>query len=127
MGLKWGRRACGMMGAGVSALALATALLTANKILVLVFLGLTYMGVAFVQPTAFAVCIDIAQRYAGAVAGAMNTAAQSGAFLSSIVFGYLVKVSGSYDIPLIPMVLMLVLSTVLWLKIDPSEQLIPES
>jgi ACS family glucarate transporter-like MFS transporter len=126
-GLKWGRRACGMTGAGVSALALVTALLTANKILVLVFLGLTYMGVAFLQPTAFAVCIDIARRYAGAVAGALNTAAQCGAFLCSIVFGYIVKVSGSYDIPLIPMVLMLVVSTVLWLKIDPTEQLIPES
>lgn len=127
LGLKWGRRTCGMMGAGVSALALVTALLTANKILVLVFLGLTYMGVAFVQPTAFAVCIDIARRYAGAVAGAMNTAAQCGAFLCSIVFGYIVKVSGSYDIPLIPMVLMLLLSAVLWLKIDPTEQLIPET
>ncbi len=127
LGLKWGRRACGMMGAGVSALALVTALLTADKILVLVFLGLAYMGVAFVQPTAFTVCIDIARRYAGAVAGAMNTAAQCGAFLCSIVFGYLVKVSGSYDIPLIPMVLMLVLSAVLWTRIDPTEQLIPEA
>jgi len=127
LGLKWGRRACGMLGAGVSALSLVGALLTANKILVLVFLGLTYMGVTFVQPTAFAVCIDIARRYAGAVAGAMNTAAQSGAFLCSIVFGYLVKVSGSYDIPLMPMVLMLVLSAVLWIKIDPAEQLIPVS
>jgi ACS family glucarate transporter-like MFS transporter len=85
------------------------------------------MGVAFLQPTAFAVCIDIARRYAGAVAGALNTAAQCGAFLCSIVFGYLVKVSGSYDIPLIPMVLMLVLSAVLWTRIDPTEQLIPEA
>jgi ACS family glucarate transporter-like MFS transporter len=126
-GLKWGRRVVGMLGAGASALSLIAAILTPNKSLVLVFLALTYMGVAFIQPTAFAVCIDIARRYAGAVSGAMNTAAQSGAFLSSIVFGYLVKVSGSYEIPLIPMVLMLVLSALLWLKIDPTEQLIPET
>ena len=127
LGLKWGRRACGMMGAGGAAIALVIALLTANKILVLVFLGFTYMGIAFVQPTSFAVCIDIARRYAGAVAGAMNTAAQCGAFLCSIIFGYLVKVSGSYDIPLIPMVLMLVLCAALWTRIDPTEQLIPEA
>jgi hypothetical protein len=57
----------------------------------------------------------------------MNTAAQCGAFLCSIVFGYLVKVSGSYDIPLIPMVFMLVLSAVLWTRIDATEQLIPEA
>jgi hypothetical protein len=115
------------IGTGVSALALVAAIVTASKVLVLVFLALTYMGVTFVQPTAFAVCIDIAAKYAGAVAGAMNTAAQSGAFFSSIVFGYLVKVSGSYEIPLIPMALMLTLSAALWLKIDPTEQLIPET
>jgi ACS family glucarate transporter-like MFS transporter len=124
-GLKWGRRVVGMLGAGTSALSLIAAILTPNKSLVLAFLALTYMGVTFVQPTAFAVCIDIARKYAGAVSGAMNTAAQSGAFLCSIVFGYLVKVSGSYEIPLIPMVLMLVLSALLWLRIDPTEQLVP--
>lgn len=35
--------------------------------------------------------------------------------------------SGNYDLPLIPMVLMLVLSALLWLRIDPTEQLIPET
>lgn len=125
-GLKWGRRTVGMVGIGVSALSMAAAILTAHKFLVLIFLTVSYTGITFVQPTAFAVCIDIARKYAGAVAGAMNTAAQTGAFLSSIVFGYLVKLSGSYDVPLIPMALMLSLSAVLWLKIDPTEQLIPE-
>jgi ACS family glucarate transporter-like MFS transporter len=127
LGLKWGRRTIGMLGAGGGALALVAAILTANQFLTLVFLALTYMGVTIIQPTAFVVCIDIAPRYAGAVAGAMNTAAQAGAFLSSIVFGYLVKLSGSYDIPLIPMVFMLMLSALMWLKIDPTEQLIPET
>jgi ACS family glucarate transporter-like MFS transporter len=126
-GLKWGRRTIGMIGAGTSALALVAAMLTPNKFLVLVFLALTYMGVTFVQPSAFAVSIDIARKYTGAVAGAMNTAAQCGGFISSIVFGYLVKVSGSYELPLIPMVLMLVLSALLWLRIDPTEQLVPET
>jgi predicted MFS family arabinose efflux permease len=95
--------------------------------LTLVFLSFTYFGVTLIQPTAFVVCIDIAPRYAGAVAGAMNTAAQTGAFLSSLVFGYLVKLTGSYNIPLIPMVFMLTLSALMWLKIDPTEQLVPES
>jgi nitrate/nitrite transporter NarK len=76
---------------------------------------------------AFVVCIDIAPRYAGAVAGAMNTAAQTGAFLSSLVFGYLVKLTGSYNVPLIPMVFALILSALMWLRIDPTEQLVPES
>jgi len=56
-----------------------------------------------------------------------RTAAQAGAFVSSLVFGYLVKLTGSYNAPLIPMVFMLVLSALMWLKIDPTEQLVPES
>ncbi len=57
----------------------------------------------------------------------MNTAAQAGAFVSSLVFGYLVKLTGSYNAPLIPMVFMLTLSALMWLKIDPTEQLVPET
>ena len=79
------------------------------------------------QPTAYALSIDIARKYTGAVAGAMNMAAQVGGFLSSIAFGYLVKMTGSYNLPLIPMVLMLALSALLWLRINPTEQLIPET
>jgi MFS family permease len=125
-GLKWGRRTIGIIGAGGGALALVAAIPTADQFLALVFLSLTYLGVTLIQPTAFVVCIDIAPRHAGAVAGAMNTAAQAGAFLSSIVFGYLVKLTGSYNVPLIPMVFMLLLSALMWLKIDPTEQLVPE-
>jgi MFS family permease len=123
-GVKWGRRTMGMIGAGLSALALIAAMATADRLLALVFLSVSYLGVTLIQPTAFAVCLDIAPRHGGATAGAMNTAAQVGAFVSSIVFGYLVTLTGSYDAPLIPMALMLVLSAVMWLKIDPTKPLI---
>jgi MFS transporter, ACS family, glucarate transporter len=125
-GLKWGRRSIGMIGAGGGAFALVAAILTANQFWTLAFLALTFLGVTLIQPTSFVVCIDIAPRHAGAVAGAMNTAAQAGGFVSSIVFGYLVKLTGSYNIPLIPMVFMLVLSALMWLRIDPTEQLVSE-
>jgi ACS family glucarate transporter-like MFS transporter len=127
LGLKWGRRTSGIIGAGFSALSMVVAILTANKFLALIFLTMSYMGVAFIQPTAFAVCLDIAPRYSGAVSGAMNTAAQIGAFLSSTIFGYLVKLTGNYDIPLVPMALMLALSAALWSRIDATEELIPEA
>ena len=127
LGLKWGRRTIGIIGAGGGALALAAAIFTSHPFLTLVFLALTYFGVTLIQPTAFVVCIEIAPRHAGAVAGAMNTAAQAGAFLSSLVFGYLVRSTGSYNVPLIPMVFMLILSALMWLRIDPTEQLVPGS
>jgi MFS family permease len=103
---------------------MAAAMLTPNKFLALIFLAISYLGVAVIQPTAFAVCLDIAPQHGGAVAGAMNTAAQVGAFLSSISYGYLVTLTGSYDFALRPMVVMLAFSALLWLKIDPTEPLI---
>ena len=112
-----------MTGAGLSTVAMTAAMLTQSKFLALIFLAISYLGVTLIQPTAFAVCLDIAPRHGGAVVGAMNTAAQVGAFLSSISYGYLVTLTGSHDIPLLPMVFMLVFSALLWLKIDPTEPL----
>ena len=77
-------------------------------------------------PTAWAVCLDVGKKYAGAVTGTMNTAGQIGSFMSSVLFGYLVRYWGSYDKPLIPITIMLAISCALWLKIDPTEELVPE-
>lgn len=127
LGLKWGRRAVGIVGLGSAALFTLAAVLTTNKYLLSLSLGLVYAGIRFQSPTVFAVCIDIARKYAGVVTGAMNTAATAGGFLMSVSFGYLVEVTGSYNLPLLPMALMLVIAAALWLKIDATEELIPES
>ena len=75
---------------------------------------------------AWAVCLDVGRKYAGAVTGAMNTAGQIGSFLSSVVFGYLVRWFASYDAMLWPMAGMLAISALLWIKIDPTMELAPE-
>ncbi|MGH9720173.1 MAG: MFS transporter [Bryobacteraceae bacterium] len=125
-GLKRGRRTVAMIGLGASALFTVATILTQDKYVALVFLALSYAGSDFMLPTAWAVCLDIGKKYAGAVTGTMNTAGQIGSFISSVLFGYFVKFSGSYDFPLIPMTVMLLISTLLWLKIDPTQELIPE-
>jgi len=125
-GLKNGRRTIAMIGLSASALFTVATLLTPNKYVALVFLALSYAGSDFMLPTSWAVCLDIGKKYAGAVTGAMNTAGQIGSFLSSVVFGYLVKYSGSYEVPLVPMAVMLTVSAALWMKIDATKALIPE-
>jgi MFS transporter, ACS family, glucarate transporter len=126
VGLKWGRRAIGMTGLGASALFTVLAVLAANKFLALIFLSLSFAGITFNQPMVTVVCLDIARRHAGTVTGLMNTVVQIGSFLSSVLFGYLVKGTGSYDFPLIPMAVILALGALLWLKIDSTEELIQE-
>jgi ACS family glucarate transporter-like MFS transporter len=123
VGLKWGRRLVGLSGLGLSAVFIAATLFTQDKILSVVFLALGFAGSDFMMPTAWAVCLDIGGRNAGAVGGAMNTAGQVGSFLTAVVFGYLVKEFNSYDAPLIVMAGMTVLAALAWFKIDPTKPL----
>jgi len=48
----------------------------------------------------------------------MNTAGQVGYALSSLVFGYFVKVTGSYEAPLVPMAVLAGAGMLLWGKVD---------
>jgi ACS family glucarate transporter-like MFS transporter len=72
----------------------------------------------------FAACLDIGGEHAGAVVGAMNTAAQGGAFVSALMFGYLVARTESYTLPFIPMAVLLAVGAWLWLRTDASELLV---
>lgn len=47
-------------------------------------------------------------------------------FLFSVSFGYFIKWFGSYDLALLPVALMLATVAVMWLRIDATEELIPE-
>jgi len=51
----------------------------------------------------------------------MNTAANAASAVSSVVFGYLVAYSGGYDAPFLPMLVLLCVGIVLWVKVDPTE------
>ena len=127
LGLKWGRRSIGLAGLGSAALFTVAVMLTQQWLLALIFLSLIYGSVTFQQPMLFAVCLDIGGEYAGAVVGVANTAAQIASFVSSIAFGYIVAHSGSYDAPFIPMAGLLLIGALLWLRVDATEKLIPES
>jgi ACS family glucarate transporter-like MFS transporter len=124
-GLKWGRRSIGSVSLAVSAVCVVAVMVTDQWLVALVLLSLIYGGITFQQPTMFAVCLDIGGESAGAVVGAMNTAAQLGSFVSSLAFGYLVSHYGNYNVPFIPMAVTLLIGSYLWLKVDPTEPLIP--
>ena len=125
IGLEWGRRAIGLVGLGSAALFTVAVLLTKDRFLALIFLSLVYGGITFQQPGVFAVCLDIGGEYAGAVTGIMNTSSQIGAFVSSVLFGYLVSHFGNYDAPFIPMAVLLAVGALLWFKVDATQKLIP--
>ena len=55
------------------------------------------------------------------------TLPQAGSFLSAVAFGYVVQAYGSYNPPLFGMAAMLLVSALLFLKIDPTRPLVEES
>ena len=120
LGLTWGRRSIGVLGLGIAAASIVGVIVTQHWLGTLVLLSLAYGGITFQQPTMFAVCLDIGGEYAGAVVGAMNTAAQVGSFGGSLAFGYLVDRYGSYNVPFFPMAAFLLIGAWLWLKVDPN-------
>jgi len=124
--LKTGRRAVGVLGLGTAAIFMAATIVATSSIWSLTFLSLAYAGILFQQPSLCAVCVDIGRNHAGALFGFMNTAANASSALSSIVFGYLVAYSGNYDAPFLPMLALLCVGSVLWLKVDPTHQLFKE-
>jgi nitrate/nitrite transporter NarK len=87
------------------------------------WLAVCYGGITFQQTTVFATCIEIGRRYAGAVAGCMNTGAALGGLVSSLVFGYLVESWGNYNGVLLCMTIALGLGTALWFLIDAAQPL----
>jgi ACS family glucarate transporter-like MFS transporter len=127
LGLKTARRIVPSAGLAVSALSLAIAIFVAGKYSLLVLLSLGYCGITFAQAPSWAVCMDVGVRFTGAVSGARNTTAQVGATISSIVFGYMVRSTGSYNIALIPVVCMIAVCSMFCLCIDATEQLFPEA
>jgi len=124
VGLKWGRRWIGLTGLGCSAVFTGLAYGTDDKVLTVVFLALGYAGSDFMLPVAWAVCLDIGGRHAGAVSGAMNMAGQLASFLTSVAFGYIVTATGSWDAPLVPMTVTAALAALSWLKIDATRPLV---
>ena len=123
-GLRWGRCSIGFISLGFACLCTIAVMVTQGQVTALILLAAVYGGITFQQPIMFAVCLDIGGPYAGAMVGAMNTSAQIGAFVSSLSFGYLVERYSNYNLPFIPMALLLLAGATFWLKLDPTKQLI---
>lgn len=123
-GLKTGRRAVGIVGLGLSSAMILLSALTADNATAAIFLA---MGMGFKDltlPVSFAVCNDVGRSNSGMVSGAMNTVGQLGAVFLGVLFGYIVKVTGDFNLPLFLIAFLLLGGCLLWLRIDPTEEVV---
>ena len=119
-GLKIGRRAVGVGGLGLSSLFFLLAGLATDNQTAGYLLATCVLMKDLALPVAFAVCVDIGQRNAGTVTGAMNFAGQLGGFFITILFGIIVEQTKNFNYPLFMIAGCLLVSALLWLRIDPT-------
>jgi MFS family permease len=123
-GLKIGRRVLGVGGLAISALLMFLGGFIPGKIQVFILMSLCFGIMDLMLPSAWAICLDVGKKYAGAISGAMNTAGNLGGFVCATVFGYLVEATDSYNFPLYIIAGMLLISAFLFLRINPEKKII---
>lgn len=122
-GLRFGRRIIGVCGLGLSAILFLLAGLTTDNQLAGYILALCVLSKDLALPVAFATCVDIGKQNAGTVTGSMNFAGQLGGFFITIIFGIMVEQTKNFEMPLFLIAGCLIVSALLWLKIDPEKSL----
>lgn len=122
-GLKTGRRVVGTVSLSLSALLLLAMTMTSNHAAIVVFSSLGFGVADLMLPAAWAVCLDIGRSNAGLVTGVMNSAGQLGGFVCSVLFGYVVQATGSYNVPVWGVAGMVIVAAILFARIDPTRQL----
>jgi predicted MFS family arabinose efflux permease len=123
LGVRWSRSAVGVAGMLLASVSILCATFATTHIAAILCLSFAYAGIAFQQPVVWTACLDIGGYRGGAVSGFMNTAGQIGGALASVVFGYIVTRTGSYDAPLYPMAALLALGMFLWTKVDVTRRI----
>jgi ACS family glucarate transporter-like MFS transporter len=119
-GLKAAR--CGQASASlaVSSLLILWLAYSTNKALVVVLSSIGFGVLDLMLPAAWSLCLDLGRAHAGVLTGAMNSAGLAGGFVCTVLFGYMVRATGGYRAPLSLVALMVMLSAVLFLFIDPN-------
>lgn len=122
-GLKWGRRSVGMFGLIMAGICMITATFILDNTVSIIVLSLGLAFKDFTLPVSWATAADIGGENAGSVAGAMGMAGQLGSTVMSISFGYILSMTGSWELPLQIIGVIVIIGGLLWLKIDPSKKI----
>ena len=123
--IRWGaRRALRWIPATcltVTALLLIAMAVVHGKVAVVVLSSAGFGAMDLMLPSAWALCLAIGGRLSGTATGMMNTAGQAGGFLCTVLFGYVVHLTGSYNMPLWFIAAMVLASAALFTQIDCTE------
>ena len=121
IGIKLGRRYVGMFGLVMAGICMILgSLIEDNTIAIIVFsLGLAFKD--FTLPVSWTVATDIGGNHAGAISGTMGLAGQMGSFIMASAFGFILTETGSYNMPIQIIGVLVIIGGLLWFRIDASK------
>lgn len=125
-GLKFGRRYVGMFGLVMAGICMIIGSFTQDTSVAIIFLGLGLAFKDFTLPVSWSAATDIGGSFAGSVSGTMGLAGQMGSVVMASAFGYILTSTGSYEMPVRLIGIVVILGGLLWFKIDASKPLIME-
>jgi MFS transporter, ACS family, glucarate transporter len=120
-GLTFGRRYVGMFGLVMAGVCMIAGSYTENINVAIVLLGLGLAFKDFTLPVSWSAATDIGGHQAGSVAGTMGLAGQLGSAIMATAFGFILHATGSYEIPVRIIGVIVILGGFLWLKIDANQ------
>lgn len=85
------------------------------------FLSIAIFGADMTLPPSWAFCVDIGKKHSGAVSGTMNMAGNIGAFLTALIFPYLLAWTGSTTLFFIIGAILNIIAIFLWHKMRPQK------
>jgi sugar phosphate permease len=90
-------------------------------------LSLAFFCVELVVAPIWAVPMDIAPRYAGSASGIMNFGFGMAGIISPFVFGYAIDLTGSWTLPFLGSMALLLIGAGLALRLKPDQQLLDQA
>lgn len=121
-GVKWGRRLPVFLGTAIAALLMVVGAHAQSSILANVLMALAAGASAFALVNWWATTVDITRRFAGSLAGIMNTAGNLGGVISPTLTPYLAE-RFSWMVALSFAAVTALLAGILWFFVRPDEAL----
>lgn len=95
--------------------------MTTDKVAVVVLAAASFAVMDLMLPSAWAMCMSIGGRYGGTATGFMNMLGNLGGFICTVATGYIIAGTGSYDLPVQGIALMVLIAAGLFALIDSSK------
>lgn len=87
----------------------------------IIFLSIAIFGADMTLPSSWAFCADIGKEHSGAVSGTMNMAGNIGAFITALIFPYLLSWTGNTNLFFIVGAVLNVIAIALWYNMKPQK------